>query len=367
MTKKYYIYLLCMVLLSILSGCSTLENKKENVLGDAQIGVIETSGNTKTSGIVFYDSELKKTKSLKLKYATVGDVLCNPVVYKGKLYVIPQGYDISSDEEKVLEVDLSNLKKKVYKVEQIGMYGLSVDEENIYTCSNLNGYSYISKCNKKTGEVREQKIEDIYMTQVLAYKDRLYAFGTKMYNSKTRENKKNMSYIYIYNSNFELDNTINISQYGDLQNKIIGFKDKIYFSNTYNSQTELPNNTVCAYSINDNKIETITLEQDYPLDLDIYKDMLIVSQFDILHGEIGGISFVNLKTKEQKDYELGHGVAHMVRVGEYLYILSGTKISSKTKLYKYKINGMELELVKESKIEEMYSDNYLTGLFAVEK
>lgn len=111
--------------------------------------------------------------------------------------------------------------------------------------------------------------------------------------------------MYVHDSNFQLIDEINLSQYGDTQDKIIAFENKIYFSNTYNSETELPNNTVCAYSVKDKKIETITLEKDYPLDLDIYKDILIVSQFDLLHGEVGSISFVNLKTNEQKNYELG--------------------------------------------------------------
>lgn len=367
MKKRYYICFLLTFLIFLLNSCNRLERQQENVLGDVQIGVIETSGNTKKSGIVFYDAKLNKKQSLPLKYATVGNESCNPVVYKGKLYVIPQGYDFAQDEKKVLEIDLSNLKKKIYKINQIGMYGLSVDDENIYTCSNLNGYSYIGKCNKKTGKVEEQKIEDIYMTQVLAYQGKLYAFGTKMYTDKTKENKKKISYMYVYDSNFQLTDEINLSQYGDTQDKIIAFENKIYFSNTYNSETELPNNTVCAYSVKDKKIETITLEKDYPLDLDIYEDMLIVSQFDLLHGEVGSISFVNLKTNEQKNYELGHGVDHMVRVGEYLYILSDTATYSSAKLYKYRIDGMGLELVKEAEAEKMYSDNYFTGLFVVEK
>lgn len=250
------------------------------------------------------------------------------------------------------------------------MYGLSVDEENIYTCSNLNGYSYIAKCNKETGKVKEQKIKDIYVTQVQACQGKLYAFGTKMYNQKTEENKKHTSYIYVYDLDFELTDKINISKYGDCQEKMIAFEDKIYFSNTYNSETEVPNNTVCVYSVKDKKIETIELKKDYPLDLDIHENMLIVSQYEFINGgenPNGSISFVNLETKEQGNYELKHAVDHMVRVGEYLYILSDTGVGSKTKLYKYRINGMGLELVKEVDAEKIHSDNYFSGLFVVEK
>ncbi len=246
------------------------------------------------------------------------------------------------------------------------MYGLSVDEENIYTCSNLNGVSYIGKCNKETGKVEEQKIKDIYITQVQACQGKLYAFGTKMHNEKTKENKKHASYIYVYDSNFEVIDKINISEYGDSQDKMIVFEDKIYFSNTYNSETELPNNTVCAYSVKDKKIETIELKQDYPLDLDIHENMLIVSQFDLLYGETGSISFFNLETKKQENCELKHAVDHMVRVGEYIYILSDTGVNSKTRLYKYRINGMGLELVKEADAEKIHSDNYFSGLFVVD-
>lgn len=361
MKKRYYICFVIIFLILFLNSCNKLGSQQKDVLGDVQIGVIETSGNEKKSGIVFYDAELNKKESLPLRYATVGDGFCNPVVYGGKLYVLPQGYDNAKNEKKILEINLSNLKKKIYKTNLTAMYGLSVDDEYIYTCNNSNFNSYIGKCNKKTGKVEEQEIEDIYMTQVLVYQGKVYAFGTKMYTNKTKENRKKISYIYVYDSNFKLIDKINLSQYGDLQDKIIAFEDKIYFSNTYNDETELPNNTVCAYSVKDKKIETITLEKDYPLDLDIYNNMLIISHFDLILNEGGSISFVDLKTKEQKNYELGHGVEHMVRKEEDIYIISDTK------LYKYRINGMGLELVKEADTEKIYSDNYFSGLFVVEK
>ncbi len=116
MKKRYCICFLSVFLILLLNNCNRLESQQKDILGNAQIGVIETSGSMATSRIAFYDAELNEKESLKLKYATVGDMFCNPVVYKGKLYVIPQGYDIKADEKKVLEVDLSNLKKRHIKL-----------------------------------------------------------------------------------------------------------------------------------------------------------------------------------------------------------------------------------------------------------
>lgn len=360
----YIIFSVCILLLCV--GCNATVQRTENALDEVEVGVVETSGEKKKSGITFYDADLNKKDTLKLKYATLGDMFCNATVRNGNLYIIPQGYDAEKDEKKVLEINLSNLKTNIYEINQFGMYGLSVDDENIYVCSNLNEVSYIGKCNKKTKEVQERTIKNVYVTQVLAHDGKLYAFGTKMYDTKTEETKKNTSYLYIYDENFELTDTINISKYGDSQDKMISYEDKIYFCNTYNEETELPNNTVCVYSPDSGSIETITLQKNYPLDLNVYNNMLIVSHYDMLSEDVtkGSISFVNLESKEQKNLELDHGADYMTRKGNSLYILS----IKDNKLYKYAIDEMSLKLEKEISLEKMYSDNnyyYYTELFGI--
>lgn len=60
MKKRYCIYFLSVFLILLLNSCNRLERQQKDVLDDGQIGVIETSGDAKKSGIIFYDAELNK-------------------------------------------------------------------------------------------------------------------------------------------------------------------------------------------------------------------------------------------------------------------------------------------------------------------
>lgn len=71
-----------------LYGCASDGERVAPV--DASIGIIETRGTDETSRIVFYDGELNEVAQLSLRYANLGDVFHNPLVYQGSLLLFPK-------------------------------------------------------------------------------------------------------------------------------------------------------------------------------------------------------------------------------------------------------------------------------------
>ena len=319
---------------------------------DVQIGIIETNGNEKNSEIKFYNKELKEISQLPIEDATLGNIFHNPIVYQDFLYVIPQGYAYSKDEKKVLEVNLKNLEKKEYKIDQLAMNSICVNNEFIYTCNTLNGDSYINQCNKKNEKVRSKKIKSIYISKLVCDESNIYAFGTSLERSKVR------SYIFLYDQNLKLKDKIDITEYGICHYKAILNDKYLIFSNAENSENK-PNDLVTIFSIENKTFENIKLNKNYPLDLGIYKNYLIISHYDLARLSEGGVSIYNLETKEHKYFELSHGVEQMSLLNSYIYILGDQDI------YQYKIDNGKIKLENTVDIRMKNKENYLSGIFVV--
>lgn len=333
---------LLILMLSVTAGGCGISGRQQSDVRNLGIGVIETNGSIESSQITFYDDNLNLQMTLALNYATINGIFYNPLVYNGDLYIIPQGYANFKDEKKALKIRLSNLEKKEYKIDQIAMNSIAVDETNIYTCNNLNGDSYINKCNKESGQVETIKIKHVYISLLLFHRGALYAFGTT---------PEDQSYLYRYSSNLQLISTVDISGYGCDIYKAVAYGDTIFITDR--------GRTVSAYSIKDKKAETIELDQGYALDMVIHNHVLIVSHFDLVRLEGGGISFYDLNTKEKKYYDLEHGAEQIALKGDFLYVMSEPRV------YQYRIVDMGLELVKETEVKKRNKDNYFSGIFAI--
>lgn len=348
--KKCYFLLICSIFLSIcLLGC---EKKITSDISaqDIEVGIIETRGNKEKSRIIFYDKEIQKIGELPLKFATVGDIFYTPLVSDEELYVIPQGYANAKDEKKVLEISLQNLEINEYKIDQIAMNGLATDTEFIYTCNNLNGNSYINRCNKQNNVIKTIEVPDIYISTILYANNELYAFGTSGTAS---------AYLYIYNNELKLIDKLDISLCGTNQYKAIEYQNDIYFTSLRDNK-DSPTNTVNIFNRQNRSIETIQLNQTYPLDIAIYDNYLFVSHFDIVQRAGGGLSIYNLKTKELSDYKLEHGAEQMGVANNRIYFLADWKI------YLYDIENMNL--IKCTEIDSMDNDfSYLSGMFVIEE
>lgn len=105
-------------------------------------------------------------------------------------------------------------------------------------------------------------------------------------------------------------------------------------------------------------METISFDQYYPLDLAIWDNILIVSHFDLVKREGGGISIYNLETKELNNMELGHDAEQMAINENAIYILS-EKI-----IYQYELKDMNLYLKCKTHVEKLNEGNYFSGIFS---
>ena len=155
MRRRYLVLSAITCIAFAISGCG--QQKEVNLQG-SHIGVIQTSGYNKDSGITFYDENLNKIHTEKMKYATLGEIFNTPVIQDNKLYTIPQGYAFEKDEEKALELDLSNLNKKEYKIEQLAINGVAADDQYIYTYNTGSEGSYITRCKKEDNAIKDIKL-----------------------------------------------------------------------------------------------------------------------------------------------------------------------------------------------------------------
>lgn len=348
MKKK--ILLLILLLLSLV-GCNR-SVKDEFPIEEIEVGVIETRGNIGRSRLVFYDDALNEIGELPLKYATVGSVFQTPLVDNGELYLIPQGYDITKNEKKVLRIELQNMQTKKYKIDAIAMNSIAVCDEYIYTCNNLNGVSYINRCCKDDGKVDTITVDISYLTNILYANECLYTFGTDI-----SENDGMHTYVNVYDKELNLIEQKDITSFGVAQYFALECGDYIYFTNGRDVKDQATS-IIGKINMYTYEIEQIDLEHIYPHELRVYQDYLVVSHYDAVVNKGGGISFYDLQTQEATYYELEHGVSSMDIVDNHLYILHDRN------LYQYDIDTMQLKRkIEVSHIDEKYS--YLTGVFSI--
>ena len=354
MKNTYFFLVACIIFLSInLAGCER-KLTPDFSTQDIEVGIIETRGNRSKSRIIFYNDEIEEIGDLPLPFATVGGIFYIPLVSDNKLYVIPQGYAKKKDERKALEINLQDLSVNEYKIEQIAMNAIAADNDSIYTCNNLNGISYINKCYKENNVVKTIEIPKIYISNILYANNKLYAFGTG-----GAKNGIMPAYLYLYSSDLELIDKIDISSYGTSQYRATEYHGDIYFTSLSDTEDK-PTNIVSKFNDESRSIETIQLNEIRPLDVAVYDGRLFVTHFNLVQNTGGGLSIYNLKTGELNYYKLEHGAAQMAVANNKIYILSDWKI------YIYDID--KIELIKSIEVNPMDNDfSYLSGMFVLEK
>ena len=122
---------LCMLLFS---GCVQNTRNSYDVPDNYSVGIIRTNGSRNSSDILYFDANLSQTGSIHYDYATMGELFYPPVIYDGSLYIVPQGQANKKDEKTILRQDLDTFEQNEYYLDQIAIYGLSVDAFG-YFCS----------------------------------------------------------------------------------------------------------------------------------------------------------------------------------------------------------------------------------------
>ncbi|MBE6015245.1 MAG: hypothetical protein E7241_07750 [Lachnospiraceae bacterium] len=346
---------LAVIAIFSIMGCNSIDNKGAIDIGNASICVSETRGYQETSALVFYDMDLNEVGKKSYKYASFGEAFYTPEVYDNELYIVPQGIANRKDEKKVLRINLSSLCENIYNINQYAINSICVNEKYLYTCNTLNGNSCITRCDKKNNKVKEYIIEEMYVSKLVCTQENIFAFGL------VSEGITNNVYLYVFDSNLNLVNRVDITACGSDHYKAVIRDGKLYFSNSYDYKG-MPNNTVTIYSIAENSLETIQLDENFPNDILFNNDVLLVSHYDIVAKTGGGITLFNLDTKEKKYIKLDHGAMQMTAKGDYVFFLADYKI------YKYKLEPFDLKFEKMIEVsplgEEFY---YCSGLFSFGK
>jgi tricorn protease-like protein len=113
------------------------------------------------------------------------------------------------------------------------------------------------------------------------------------------------------------------------------------------------------FNPNDNSLDAISLDHDFPLGLASYQDSIIVSHYDQAKPDVGGITIYDTKTDKKDYFELDHGAEQIAMDGTKLYVLSDNEI------HRYEIGNQELKKEGSTKIE-LSKDSYLSGIFTRE-
>ena len=109
----------------------------------------------------------------------MGQTFYSPIVYEQSLYIVPQGQANRKDEKIILQQDLETFEIQNYSLDQIAIYGLSVDSSAIYAVNNINGQSFVSRIDRTDRTVKTAEYDDVYISIIYSYRDRLYAFSSQ--------------------------------------------------------------------------------------------------------------------------------------------------------------------------------------------
>ena len=166
-----------LLLLCLLPGCGgpTADAPPED--GWA-VGVLRTSGFRNESAILYFDENLAPAGTLSFPYATFGELFYPPAVTEDAVYIIPQGQANRKDLRCILALDLATFDARRYDLDQIAIYSPSAGDGALYTVSNLNGDSFLSRIDLVSGDTDTAIFENRYLSAAQLCGDTVYAFSS---------------------------------------------------------------------------------------------------------------------------------------------------------------------------------------------
>ena len=330
---------------------------KKNFNKDFNIAVIETTEQINESLLTFYNKDLKRIGSQKIKLGSMGSSFDLPRTYGRNMYVIPKGIGNTKDLSVIMEYNMDTGNYKTYNIKQHNMNSFSVNDTSIYTVNTLNYNSIISCYNKNSGNIKTISIEKVYIERIDLYEDTLYAFGM-IYDSKGIK-----SFLYLIDTkSFNIIDKIDISESGMSQFYSNKIGDNLYFTN----QTEMsfsgeqPSKTITKFNIKDKTISNIQLKEEFPFQILSYKNKLIISNYDLVQLKGNKITIYDPTTNEQKVVTVENNLAQIFIKDDKLYSMD------RDYLYVYSINDTDFKLTKKVDIHtkgESETFFYLAGFF----
>ena len=173
--KRIVSLLMCLTFL--LAGCQSTSNQNMPPSEEYVIGVVRTISSKNNSNILYFNEDLEQVGSTNYKYASMGQLFYDAVVFDGALYIIPQGQANKKDAKTILQQDLTTFELKNYFLDQIALYGVSVDATAVYVANNLNGKSFVNRIDKDNGTVKTATFDSAYVSALCVYNGYLYVFS----------------------------------------------------------------------------------------------------------------------------------------------------------------------------------------------
>lgn len=314
---------------------------------DYTVGVIRTNGSENRSDILYFDKTLSHTGTTRYNYATMGNVFYAPVTYDGALYVVPQGPARAKDAKTILCQDLDTFEQTAFFLDQIAIYGLSIDSSAIFAANNINHQSFISRIDRTNKTVKTAVYNGLYISIVYSYRDKLYAFSSESTSSGAKSSLHCLDPVTLK----ELQR-IDISEFGSDVYSVAGVGDTLYFAPLTTSQDTL-NHIVCAYNISSKEIKAIAFP--YNVSHILNRDnRLYITHGNLVTGEGTALSVFNRETGKINTYDLGMWPGQIAINGNDLYVMGTSSIA------KYDLQTMKKEAEAEIPLAK---GDYISGIF----
>lgn len=349
--KKILSLLLALCCVVSLTACNQGSNTDNKIPEDYSIGVIRTIGNKNSSDILYFNDALEQTGSTHYKYATMGELFYPPVVYDGSVYIVPQGQANKKDEKTILQLNLGTLEQQEYPLDQIAIYGLSVNYSAIYAANNINGKSYVNRIDRQDKTVKTIEYDNAYVSATCIFNDVLYTF------SSLWENDALQSTLHCIDPATMTEiNQIDISDLGCNIRSVVGVDNILYFAISTDPQDNF-NNVMGAYDTATGEITTVEFPQDIFHLLNV-GDKLYVTHGNLVTGIGTSLSVYDIVSGNIATYDLGICPGQIAVCGDALYVMGQKQIA------KYDLLTMEKQAEIEIPLEDSY---YLSGIFAYQE
>lgn len=351
MKKEKFFIRTVVLLITIICGAYCLffayrsihDASKSKFSSNFKYGIVQTTSDKNLSYITYYDSNLKKVYTQKLKYGTMGETVQFPQVYSPKAYLVPHGIPGKKDLTKIVSVNMLTGKVKSYNMQQANITGYQASKYNLYSSAEVNGEILLSKCVKTTKELTTLSLGKVTLDSFYLFGDKLYAFTSS---------DKTSSVLLIDAESMKLLDTVDLSSLPGTKKDAVIAVDTLFFTNTVKKDGKT---TVSIGSLNllVKKAETIDLSIQNASQIFKYQDKLIVSA-----PGSNLVSVYDTTKKEETIHELKTAPVQCYVTGGKLYALD------EDSFYIYNATTFELEKSVKVPLKKSKKATYhFTGFF----
>ena len=344
--KRIVSLLMCLTFL--LAGCQSTNNQNMPPSEEYAIGVVRTISSKNNSDILYFNEDLEQVGSTNYKYASMGQLFYDAVVFDGALYIIPQGQANKKDAKTILQQDLTTFELKNYFLDQIALYGVSVDATAVYVANNLNGKSFVNRIDKDNGTVKTATFDSAYVSALCVYNGYLYVFSDDILGA----GKRCSMYCLEADTLTQID-VIDISNFGNSVYSALGIEDAIYFLPFENSTGDF-NHIVGIYNTLTGEMDLIDFHKITHHILN-FENKLYATHGNLVTGEGTELSVYQMNTGEIATYDLDIWPGQIAIHGNSLYVMGKDQIG------KYDLQTLEKQLETNIPLETGY---YLSEIFS---